>query len=169
MDPFTAMMLGSTAISGLGSLLGGIFGNKAQNDAAKRQAVTNPENTIFSAKRFMGRKYDEVSSETKRVPYKVVKATNGVQEPWFNSKFYGSFAFVPAPGGQSDTLPFTSKVGPGTIRLLVDGQVAGEGQVTTYPAVAGAFSETFDIFFECFLSGNGENTGLTHTSAQHFS
>jgi molecular chaperone DnaK len=44
---------------------------------AKRQAITNPENTIFSIKRFMGRRYDEVLDETKRVPYKVVKAANG--------------------------------------------------------------------------------------------
>ena len=44
---------------------------------AKRQAVTNPENTIFSIKRFMGRKYDEVNEEMKMVPYKVLKASNG--------------------------------------------------------------------------------------------
>ena len=44
---------------------------------AKRQAVTNPTNTIFSAKRFMGRKFDEVSHETDLVPYEVVKAANG--------------------------------------------------------------------------------------------
>jgi len=44
---------------------------------AKRQAVTNPTSTIFSAKRFMGRKYDEVSHETDLVPYEVVKAANG--------------------------------------------------------------------------------------------
>src|SRR5258707_1392108 len=44
---------------------------------AKRQAVTNPGNTIFSIKRFMGRKYDEVASEASRVPYKVVRAANG--------------------------------------------------------------------------------------------
>ena len=44
---------------------------------AKRQAVTNPENTIFSAKRFVGRRFDEVGEEVKRVPYKVAKLANG--------------------------------------------------------------------------------------------
>src|SRR5690349_14808178 len=44
---------------------------------AKRQAVTNPENTVFSIKRFMGRRFDEVQQEIKLVPYKVVKAANG--------------------------------------------------------------------------------------------
>lgn len=44
---------------------------------AKRQAVTNPENTVFSIKRFMGRRYEEVSEEMKMVPYKVVEASNG--------------------------------------------------------------------------------------------
>jgi molecular chaperone DnaK len=44
---------------------------------AKRQSITNPENTVFSIKRFMGRRYDEVLQEIKLVPYKVVKASNG--------------------------------------------------------------------------------------------
>ncbi|HYU58150.1 MAG TPA: molecular chaperone DnaK [Actinomycetota bacterium] len=44
---------------------------------AKRQAITNPENTVFSIKRFMGRRHDEVQQEIKLVPYKVVKAPNG--------------------------------------------------------------------------------------------
>ncbi|PYQ03762.1 MAG: molecular chaperone DnaK [Acidobacteria bacterium] len=44
---------------------------------AKRQAVTNPENTVFSIKRFMGRKYAEISEEIRMVPYKVVEAPNG--------------------------------------------------------------------------------------------
>jgi molecular chaperone DnaK len=44
---------------------------------ARRQAITNPENTVFSIKRFMGRRYDEVLNEIKLVPYKVVKAPNG--------------------------------------------------------------------------------------------
>ena len=46
-------------------------------EAAKRQAVTNPRNTIYSVKRFMGRKYDEVKDELKHIPYKVVRAQNG--------------------------------------------------------------------------------------------
>jgi molecular chaperone DnaK len=52
-------------------------GERVVGQAAKRQAITNPQNTIFSVKRFMGRKYDEVQSETHRVPYKIVKAANG--------------------------------------------------------------------------------------------
>jgi len=44
---------------------------------AKRQATTNPENTVFSIKRFMGRRYEEVGQEMKLVPYKVVRASNG--------------------------------------------------------------------------------------------
>lgn len=52
-------------------------GERLVGQAAKRQAVTNPQNTIFSVKRFMGRKFDEVQGELKRVPYKVVKAANG--------------------------------------------------------------------------------------------
>ena len=48
-------------------------GERLAGQVAKRQAVTNPENTIYSIKRFMGRHYNEVSEETKRVPYKVVR------------------------------------------------------------------------------------------------
>ncbi|MBK7579080.1 MAG: molecular chaperone DnaK [Myxococcales bacterium] len=44
---------------------------------AKRQAVTNPENTVYSAKRFIGRRFDEVAQEMKRVPFKVVSGKNG--------------------------------------------------------------------------------------------
>ena len=52
-------------------------GERVVGDAAKRQAVTNSRNTIYSVKRFMGRKFDEVAEEIKRMPYKVVKASNG--------------------------------------------------------------------------------------------
>ena len=52
-------------------------GNRLVGQVAKRQAVTNPENTLYSIKRFMGRKFDEVSDEIKQVPYKVEKASNG--------------------------------------------------------------------------------------------
>src|SRR5215218_2502383 len=52
-------------------------GNRLVGQVAKRQAVTNPENTLFSIKRFMGRKFDEVQDEIKQVPYKVEKASNG--------------------------------------------------------------------------------------------
>ncbi len=52
-------------------------GERLVGQAAKRQAVTNPKGTIFSIKRFMGRKYDEVQHEIKLVPYEVVRASNG--------------------------------------------------------------------------------------------
>src|SRR5499427_329608 len=52
-------------------------GERLVGQVAKRQAVTNPENTVFSIKRFMGRKFDEVTSEASRVPYKIVRAPNG--------------------------------------------------------------------------------------------
>ena len=53
-------------------------GERLVGDPAKRQAVTNPTNTIFSIKRFMGRRYDEVSSEISEVPYKVIRGDNDV-------------------------------------------------------------------------------------------
>jgi molecular chaperone DnaK len=52
-------------------------GERLVGQVAKRQAVTNPENTVFSIKRFMGRKYDEVNEEMKMVPYSVMRASNG--------------------------------------------------------------------------------------------
>jgi len=53
-------------------------GERLVGQVAKRQAITNPENTIYSIKRFMGRRYDEVSEESKMVPYKVVKSGDHV-------------------------------------------------------------------------------------------
>src|SRR4026209_459515 len=52
-------------------------GDTLVGQVAKRQAITNPENTVFSIKRFMGRRYDEVLHEIKLVPFKVVKVSNG--------------------------------------------------------------------------------------------
>src|SRR5579864_9685924 len=59
-------------------------GERLVGQVAKRQAVTNPENTVFSIKRFMGRKFDEVSSEASRVPYKVARAQNG--DAWVEAR-----------------------------------------------------------------------------------
>ena len=53
-------------------------GERLVGQVAKRQAITNPENTIYSIKRFMGRRYDEVSEEMKMVPFKVVKSGDHV-------------------------------------------------------------------------------------------
>ena len=52
-------------------------GERLVGQAAKRQNVVNSKNTVYSIKRFMGRKYDEVEQERKRVPYEVVRAANG--------------------------------------------------------------------------------------------
>jgi molecular chaperone DnaK len=52
-------------------------GERPVGQAARRQAITNPENTIFSIKRFMGRRHDEVTHEITLVPFKVVRASNG--------------------------------------------------------------------------------------------
>ena len=52
-------------------------GERKIGDPAKRQAVTNPDKTVHSIKRFMGVNYDESKKEVKRVPYKVVKGTGG--------------------------------------------------------------------------------------------
>jgi len=52
-------------------------GERLVGQVAKRQSVTNPENTVYSIKRFMGRRFDEVSEEMKLVPYKVVSGDNG--------------------------------------------------------------------------------------------
>ena len=52
-------------------------GERLVGQVAKRQAVTNPENTVFSIKRFMGRRFDEVNEEMTMVPYEVIRAKNG--------------------------------------------------------------------------------------------
>ena len=59
-------------------------GERLVGQVAKRQSVTNPENTVFSIKRFMGRKHEETSSEASRVPYAVVRASNG--DAWIEAR-----------------------------------------------------------------------------------
>jgi molecular chaperone DnaK len=63
-------------------------GERLVGQAAKRQAVTNSQNTIFSIKRFMGRFYDEVSEEMKMVPYKVVKGDNNTARVEIGDRVY---------------------------------------------------------------------------------
>ena len=63
-------------------------GERLVGQVAKRQAVTNPHDTVFSIKRFMGRKFDEVSQETKNFPYKVVSGSNGGVSVVMNGKNY---------------------------------------------------------------------------------
>ena len=53
-------------------------GERLVGQVAKRQAITNPENTVYSIKRFMGRRYDEITEEAKMVPYKVIKSGDNV-------------------------------------------------------------------------------------------
>jgi molecular chaperone DnaK len=63
-------------------------GERLVGQVAKRQAITNPENTIFSIKRFMGRRFDEVTEEMKMVPYKVVRGENGDARVEISGKKY---------------------------------------------------------------------------------
>jgi molecular chaperone DnaK len=63
-------------------------GERLVGQVAKRQAVTNPENTVFSVKRFMGRRYDEVTEEMKTVPFKVIKGENDTARIEVEGKVY---------------------------------------------------------------------------------
>ena len=63
-------------------------GERLVGAPAKRQAITNPTNTIFSIKRFMGRRYDEVESELKTVPYDVIKGDNDTARVKIEGRIY---------------------------------------------------------------------------------
>ena len=63
-------------------------GERLVGQAAKRQSVTNPNNTVFSIKRFMGRKFEEVAHEISLVPYEVFKASNGDAQVKIGDKVY---------------------------------------------------------------------------------
>ena len=63
-------------------------GERLVGQVAKRQAITNPENTVYSIKRFMGRRYDEVGEEAKRVPYKVTKGPHDDARVEIQGKVY---------------------------------------------------------------------------------
>ncbi|GHT28169.1 chaperone protein DnaK [Bacteroidia bacterium] len=63
-------------------------GERKVGDPAKRQAITNPEKTIFSIKRFMGETYDQVQKETNRVPYKVVRGDNNTPRVDIDGRLY---------------------------------------------------------------------------------
>ena len=63
-------------------------GERKIGNPAKRQAITNPKNTIFSIKRFMGEKYDQVSKEIARVPYSVVRGDNNTPRVDINGRLY---------------------------------------------------------------------------------
>jgi molecular chaperone DnaK len=63
-------------------------GERKVGDPAKRQAITNPQNTIYSIKRFMGNRFDEVTKESQRVPYNVVKGDNNTPRVDINDRKY---------------------------------------------------------------------------------
>src|SRR4030095_11964845 len=63
-------------------------GERKVGDPAKRQAITNPHNTVFSIKRFMGETFDRVTKEVERVPYKVVKGDNNTSRVKINDRMY---------------------------------------------------------------------------------
>ena len=63
-------------------------GERLVGGAAKRQAVTNPQNTVYSIKRFMGRRYDEVTDEMTKVPYKVIKGENDTARVEIGDRIY---------------------------------------------------------------------------------
>ena len=85
-------------------------GERKVGDPAKRQAITNPTNTIFSIKRFMGETYSQVEGELARVPYKVVKGDNNTPRIDINGRMYS-----PQEGGCASALYAVLSPGPETL------------------------------------------------------
>ncbi len=77
-------------------------GERLVGQVAKRQAITNPERTVYSIKRFMGRRYEEVSEEIKLVPYKVVKGPNGDARVEIDGKQYSAAGDLGADSPQAE-------------------------------------------------------------------
>lgn len=63
-------------------------GERKVGDPAKRQAITNPQNTVYSIKRFMGMNYDDVQEEMKHIPYKVVRGDNNTPRVSIGDRLY---------------------------------------------------------------------------------
>ena len=126
-------------------------GERLVGDAAKRQAVTNSRNTVYSIKRFMGRKFDEVQEETKRVPYKVVRAANG--DAQVEVEVDGKAKVFSPPEISAMIL---AKLKAGARVVHVDLADTGTGiPVAIQPRI-----------FESFLSGRADGTGLGLAIAQ---
>ena len=86
-------------------------GDRLVGQPAKRQAVTNPNNTVFSVKRFMGRRYDEVSTEISEVPYTVISGDNGSARIKIEDRIYSPPEISATPFG----LPLVTLVKPSAI------------------------------------------------------
>ena len=98
-------------------------GERLVGQVAKRQAVTNAENTVYSIKRFMGRRFEEVNEEMKMVPYKVVRSSNGDARVEINGKR------LCARHGQVEALALAVK--SGTAKVVVPPRAEPFGEVVT--------------------------------------
>ena len=80
-------------------------GERLVGQVAKRQAITNPGNTVYSVKRFMGRKFDEVGTESTEVPYEIEAAENGDVRIMIRNKGYAPPELSDPDGGSSAHQP----------------------------------------------------------------
>jgi lipid-binding SYLF domain-containing protein len=113
-------------------------GERLVGQVAKRQAITNPENTVFSIKRFMGRRFDEVNEEMKMVPYKAVRGDNG---EWNGPAFYtiGSASFGLQIGGDVSELSFVVRTQKGLEEFYrTDYKLGADASVAMGPVGGGA-------------------------------